>query len=156
MSSAARMEIGAFKALVPEVYDALFALSQTAAAAGLEKDLIELVKIRASQINGCAYCVQFHINLARSLGVETAKLDQIAVWPESQVYTPRERAALALTDTLTNIAGQEVPEELFDEVQDEFEEKQVACLIGAIGVINTWNRIAITYRFTAPHAAKAK
>lgn len=156
MSSSARMEIGAFKALAPEVYEALLALSQTAAAAGLEKDLIELVKIRASQINGCAYCVQFHVNLARGFGVETAKLDQIAVWPESQVYTPRERAALALTDTLTNIAGQEVPDDLFDEVQDEFDGKQVACLIGAIGVINSWNRIAITYRFTAPPAARVK
>ena len=156
MNPTARMEISAFKALAPEVYDALVALSQSADVAGLEKDLIELVKIRASQINGCAYCVQFHINLARNLGVDAAKLDQLAVWHESNVYTPREEAALMLTERLTMIPGSEVSDEEFDAAQHEFSGTALAYLLGAIGVINTWNRIAITYRFTAPPSAKAK
>lgn len=156
MNPTARMEISAFKTLVPEVYDALFALSQSAFAAGLEKDLIELVKIRASQINGCAYCVQFHINLARNLGVEAAKIDQLSVWHESTVYTAREEAALMLTERLTLISGNEVSDEEFDAASHEFSGTALANLLGAIGVINTWNRIAVTYRFTAPPAAKPK
>ncbi len=156
MSPSVRMEIAPFKALAPEVFDALSALSQSAGVAGLEKDLIELVKIRASQINGCAYCVQYHVNLARALGVEAGKLDQLAVWREALVYTPRERAALALTERLVLIAGHEVSDAEFAAAQAEFGEKPLAYLLGAIGVINTWNRIAITYRFRAPPASRAR
>ncbi|OYU46942.1 MAG: alkylhydroperoxidase [Rhizobiales bacterium PAR1] len=152
MTSNARVDIGPFKAMAPEVYDALAALSQSAVTLGLEKDLLELVKVRASQMNGCTYCLQFHINLARQLGVPAAKLDQLAAWRESQVYSPRERIALHATEALTSIAGGEIPDEEFDDMEDEFGERGLAGLIAAVGVINVWNRIGITYRFNAPAA----
>jgi AhpD family alkylhydroperoxidase len=152
MTSNARVDIGPFKTMAPEVYDALAALSQSAVTLGLEKDLLELVKVRASQMNGCTYCLQFHINLARQLGIAPAKLDQLAAWRESQVYSPRERIALHATEALTSIAGGEIPDEEFDDMEDEFGERGLAGLIAAVGVINVWNRISITYRFNAPAA----
>lgn len=152
MTDEARLEIAAFKSLAPEVYDALLALSQSSVTLEMEKDLLELVKIRASQMNGCTYCLQFHINLARHLGVAQAKIDQLAAWRESRLYTPRERIALHAAEALTSIAGGEIPEDEFDEMEEEFGERGLAGLIAAIGVINVWNRIGVTYRFTAPAA----
>lgn len=152
MSAAARLEIGDFKLLLPELYDALLAASKTAEAAGLSKELIELVKIRASQINGCAYCIQYHVNIARVLGVPAGKLDLLPAWREAPVYSPRERAALMLTERLTQIAGHEIDDADFATARAEFSERELAALLGAIGIINAWNRIGITYRFTPPAA----
>jgi AhpD family alkylhydroperoxidase len=92
-----------FVARAPAVAAALRELSKTAGEAGLDKRLVELIKVRASQINGCAFCVQFHINLARKLGVPVAKLDLVAVWREAGVFDARESAALAWTETLTRL-----------------------------------------------------
>lgn len=150
MSEGTRLDIGPFKAMAPEIYDALAALSQSVFAMGLEKDLVELVKIRASQMNGCAYCVQFHINLGRQLGVAPAKIDQLAVWREARIFTPRERIALHATEALTSIAGGEIPDEEFEEFEEEFGDRGLAGLVAAIGVINAWNRIGVVYRFAAP------
>jgi AhpD family alkylhydroperoxidase len=150
MEDESRLEIGPFTKLVPEIYAALGALSKAAPALGLEKDLIELVKIRASQINGCTYCLQYHINLGRQLGVEPAKIDQLAAWREARIYTPRERMALHATEALTTLAGGEIPDDEFDEFHEEFGEKGLAGLVAAIGVINVWNRFGVLYRFTPP------
>lgn len=156
MTIAARLEISGFKDLAPELYDALIAMSRTADVAGLEKDLIELVKIRVSQINGCAYCLQYHVNLARTLSVPAGKIDLLPAWREAPGYSARERAALMLAERLTLIAGRDVADENFAEALAAFSEKELAFLMGAIGTINTWNRIGVAYRFTPPPAARPK
>ena len=147
MSHAARIDIGALKALSPELHAAMLALGKVAETCGLEKDLIELVKIRASQINGCAYCVQFHINLARQLGIAPAKIDQLSAWKEAVIYSERERAALAATDRLTVIAGQDVSDEEFAVISGAFPERELAGLLATIGAINAWNRYGVMLRF---------
>lgn len=152
MSHDARLEIADFIKLAPEIHDAMTRLSRSAVAAGLEEDLLELVKIRASQINGCTYCLQYHLNLARKLGVPQGKLDQLAAWRESPLYSPRERVALHGAEALTGIAGGEIPDEEFEEMEEEFGEKGLAGFLAALGVINAWNRIGVTYRFTPPEA----
>lgn len=152
MSHDARLEIADFIKLAPDIYEAMTRLSRSAVAAGLEEDLLELVKIRASQINGCTYCLQYHVNLARKLGVPAGKLDQLAAWRESPLYSPRERIALHAAEALTGIAGGEIPDEEFEEMEEEFGDKGLAGFLAAIGVINAWNRIGVTYRFTPPEA----
>src|SRR3978361_2384355 len=103
--SQARSEYEDFKQIAPDVHDVVLALGQLAADAGLEKQLLELVKLRASQINGCAFCVQHHILLAESLGVPVDKLNLVVVWREAPQFSPRERAALAWTEALTLLTG---------------------------------------------------
>lgn len=152
MNHPARVEIGEFKSLLPELYDALLAAGKTAEAAGLSKELIELVKIRASQINGCAYCIQYHMNIARVLGIPAGKLDLLPAWREAPVYSMRERAALMLTERLTQIAGHDLDDVEFAFARSEYSDREIAGLLGAIGIINTWNRIGVAYRFTPPAA----
>src|ERR1700753_3606177 len=101
--SHARSEYKDFHASAPEIYDLLAGLGQAAAKAGLDKALLELVKIRASQINGCAFCVQYHILQAENLGVSTDKLNLVVVWREAPQFSKRERAALAWTEALTRL-----------------------------------------------------
>lgn len=150
----ARSEFADFRALVPDLETKVRALASAAAEAGLDKELIELVKIRVSQINGCAFCVQFHINQAQGLGVEAAKLHQLVVWREAQVYSSRERAALAFAEALT-LLPQGVSDELYAEASAEFDAKALAYLASAIAGINVWNRFGVMYRWTPP-AAKTK
>jgi len=150
--SSARMEIADLKALAPEIAAALSALSQAALNAGIEKGLAELIKVRISQMNGCTFCLQFHINLAREYGVTQSKLDQLAAWRESPIYSSRERLGLHAAEALTTIAGGEIPEEEFEEFVEEFGEKGLAGLLATVGVINAWNRFGMTYRFTPPVA----
>ena len=152
--SHARLEFAPFMKAAPDVVAALRALSKTAVDAGLEKDLIELIKIRASQINGCAFCLQFHLNEARKLGVVGEKLDLVATWHDAGVYSNREQAALAWTETLTRVAEEGAPDEAYAAVGKEFNEKEVMFLTAAIGNINAWNRIAIAFRFSPPIPAK--
>ena len=101
--SHARCEYSDFQTLAPDACDAVRALGQLAARAGLDKQLLELVKLRASQINGCAFCVQFHILQAESLGITADKLNLVVVWREAPQFSSRERAALAWTEALTNL-----------------------------------------------------
>ena len=112
--SHARSEYRNFKALAPDVFDLVLALGQAAAKAGIDKQLLELVKLRASQINGCAFCLQHHILLSESLGVCPDKLNLVAVWREAPLYSARERAALAWTEALTML-----PNGVSDEVYAE-------------------------------------
>lgn len=153
MSHATRLDIGGLKTLAPELYAAMLALGKVAETCGLEKDLIELVKIRASQINGCTFCLQYHINLARQFGVAPAKIDQVAAWKEALIYSERERAALVATERLTMIAGQDVPDEAFAAISAAFPGRELAGLLAAIGAINAWNRFGVMLRFVPPDAA---
>ena len=143
-----RMSRAEFHKLAPEVRAHLGPLNQIAIdAGGIEKSLIELVKIRASQINGCAFCLDMHTREARALGETEERLHVLAAWHESPAFTDRERAALAWTDSLTDIADGHVPDEVYDEVKKLFSEKELAYLTAAVVAINGWNRIAVAFRF---------
>ena len=117
---------------------------------GLEKSLIELVKMRASQINGCAYCLDTHSKDARRQGETEQRLYLLNAWHESSLYTERERAALAWTEALTRIAETHAPDEAYDEVRRHFEDKDLVDLTTLIGLINLWNRLAIGFRYQHP------
>jgi AhpD family alkylhydroperoxidase len=152
--SHARSEHKDFKAQAPDAYEIVAALGQAAAKAGIDKQLLELIKLRASQINGCAFCVQYHILLGESLGVSTDKLNLIVVWREAPLFSPRERAALAWTEALT-LLTQGVSDEVYAQVRAEFSEKELAYLTSAITSINVWNRFGVAYRWTPPVRQKA-
>jgi AhpD family alkylhydroperoxidase len=112
----------------------------------LEHSLLELVKVRASQINGCAYCVDMHTKDARALGETEQRLYALSVWRETPFYSERERAALTWTETLTRISENDVPDELYQAVREHFSEKELVDLTLAIILINGWNRIAVSFR----------
>lgn len=150
-----RMSCADFHKLAPEMRAHLGPLNQRAIdAGGIEKSLIELVKIRASQINGCAFCLDMHTREARKLGETEERLHVLAAWHESPAFTDRERAALAWTDSLTDIADGHVPDEVYDEVKKLFSEKELAYLTAAVVAINGWKRIAVAFRFL-PDARRA-
>jgi AhpD family alkylhydroperoxidase len=152
--SHARSEQKDFRALAPDANDIVTALGQAAAKAGIDKQLLELIKLRASQINGCAFCVQHHILLGERLGVPVDKLNLVVVWREAPQFSSRERAALAWTEALTLLTGG-VSDEVFAEVSAQFSEKELAYLSSAIASINVWNRLGVAYRWTPPARKKA-
>jgi AhpD family alkylhydroperoxidase len=117
---------------------------------GLEKSLIELVKMRASQINGCAYCLAMHSRDARKGGESEMRLYLLDAWHESSLYTPRERAALGWTDALTRVADTHAPDAAWEEVRQHFTDKEAVDLTTLIGLINLWNRLAIGFRYEHP------
>jgi AhpD family alkylhydroperoxidase len=131
-----------FQNEAPDVVAALRAVGKAVEESGLEKALTELVKLRASQLNGCAFCLQLHLSIARKLGIAPAKLDLLATWRDAGLFSPRERAALAWTEALTLIAVHPVPDSVYAELQAQFSEGEVSFLTASIGVINAWNRIA--------------
>ena len=145
--SHARSEYEDFKKIAPDAYELVLALGQVAAKAGLDKQLLELVKLRASQINGCAFCVQHHILLSERLGVPMDKLHLVAVWREAPIYSARERAALAWTEALTLLPNG-FGDEVYAEVQREFSETELMYLTSAVASINVWNRFGAAYRWT--------
>jgi AhpD family alkylhydroperoxidase len=145
--SHARSEREKFKALVPDVSDMVLALSHAAAKAGIDKQLLELIKLRASQINGCVFCVQFHILQGERLGIAADKLNLVVVWRETALFSVRERAALAWTEALTRLT-EGVSDEVYAEASAEFSEKELAYLSSAIAAINVWNRLGVAYRWT--------
>ena len=126
-------------------------------ASGLDHRLIALVSIRASQINGCAYCLHMHTEEARKLGESEARLYLLDAWHESELYSPRERAALAWTESLTEIATTHAPDRVYDEARRQFSEKELADLSIVIAMINGWNRLSIGSRAVHPadHAKAA-
>src|SRR6201991_3715372 len=152
--SHARGEYDDFKALAPDVYDAVLALGRAAAKAGLDKQLLELIKLRASQINGCAFCVQFHILQGESFGIPADKLTLVVVWREAPQFSARERAALAWTEALT-LLPQGVSDEVHAQVSAEFSQAELANLTSAIGSINVWNRFGAAFRWTPPARPEA-
>jgi AhpD family alkylhydroperoxidase len=133
----------------PAVYRSINAFDR---AIELDPVLRELVKIRASQLNGCAYCIELHTRDARKAGESERRLYALAVWQESPLFTPRERAALELTDAVTKIGDEGVPDSVYNSAAEHFSQEELANLILAIAAINVWNRIAVSSHmvFTEP------
>ena len=152
--SHARSEYTDFQKLAPDAFEVVRTLGQLAAKAGIDKQLLELIKIRASQINGCAFCLQYHILQSETLGVPADKINLVAVWREAPQFSPRERAALAWTEALT-VLPNGVSDEVFAQASAEFGEKELMYLTSAIASINTWNRFGAAYRWTPPARQKA-
>jgi AhpD family alkylhydroperoxidase len=147
--SHARNEYSDFQALTPDVYQTVLTLGGFAAKAGIDKQLLELIKLRASQINGCAFCVQYHILQAERLGVPADKLNLVVVWRETPQFSARERAALAWTEALTQLAGG-VSDEVYEQARAEFSDGELTYLTSAVASINVWNRFGVAYRWTPP------
>jgi AhpD family alkylhydroperoxidase len=137
----------------PDALKAMLALSNYTRDCGLDSSLAELVKIRASQLNGCAYCLEMHTREARAKGESEPRLHLLAAWRESPLYTQRERAALAWTEAITLVASSRAPDDVYAEARAHFAEAELVNLTLAIGVINTWNRLAIAFRAIHPVAS---
>ena len=150
LTHSARMEATDYYQVAPDATRALRELGAAVEASGLDKGMLELMKLRASQINGCTYCLQYHLNVARMLGVPQHKLDLAGVWREAGIFTERECAALALTEALTARVADGLPDDLWTEIRAVFTEGETAFLTAAVANINAWNRIAIAMRFTPP------
>lgn len=133
----------------PKLYEALMLLNAAISDCGFDPRLIHLVKIRASQINGCAYCVAMHVKEGIADGIEESLLHLLSVWQESSKFSARERAALAWAERLTTIAGKGVSDSDFRDISNEFSEQEIAQLSVAIGMINLWNRIAVSSHMPA-------
>ncbi|MFG1358893.1 carboxymuconolactone decarboxylase family protein [Xanthobacter pseudotagetidis] len=131
-----------FQETAPAAVAALRALTKAVEDAGLEKDLIELVKLRVSQINGCAFCLAFHLDAARRLGIAQGKLDLIAAWRDAPVFSARERAALAFAERVTGMAAAPVTADAHAALLGAFSEAEAMHLTVSIATINAWNRIA--------------
>lgn len=135
-----------FRKAAPEGYQAMLGLETYARNSGLEHALLELVKTRVSQLNGCAYCLDMHTKDARAAGESEQRLHVLAAWREAPFYTERERAALGWAEALTLLASNEVPDALYAEARRHFDEKALVDLTLAIIAINGWNRLAVAFR----------
>jgi AhpD family alkylhydroperoxidase len=129
--------------VVPDAYRALSGVESYLRGCGLDRTLMELVKLRASQINGCAFCIDMHTKDARKQGETEQRLYLLNAWRETRLYTDRERAALAWTEHLTRVSTEGAPAEAYDRLRNLFSEVEVANLTVLIGMINLWNRVAI-------------
>ncbi|WP_411882864.1 carboxymuconolactone decarboxylase family protein [Polaromonas sp. YR568] len=130
----------------PEAIKAMVALEVAVSKLGIDPALQELLRLRASQINGCAYCVDLHSGDARKKGETERRLYAVSVWRETPFFTPRERAALGWTEAITRIADTHAPDEAYEALRAEFSEAECVNLTLAIGLINSWNRLAIGFR----------
>ena len=139
-----------FMQAAPDTVKALMALEAQIQGSGLEQSLIELVKTRASQINGCAYCINMHTSDARKHGETEQRLYLLNAWREAPAYSERERAALAWTEAVTLIADTHAPDDLYAEVRKHFSEAETVNLTMLIATINAWNRLAISFRAVPP------
>jgi len=135
-----------YRKIGAESWRALGALARTVDAGGLPHGLIEMVKLRASQINGCANCVNLHANTLRKEGVSEERIQNIVVWWEAACFDEREMAALAWTDAVTLVAETRVPDDVYDRVAAQFDEKELSDLTFAICTINVHNRLAVAFR----------
>ncbi len=125
---------------------AMLALSAASQASGLERSLVELVRMRASQINHCAYCIDMHTKDARAAGETEQRLYTLSAWRETPFYSERERAALEWTEAVTLVGETHVPDDIFARVQQHFDESELVALTFAVVVINSWNRLAVSFR----------
>ncbi len=130
----------------PEIYDAMDGLDTYLDRCSIEPVLLHLVRLRASQLNGCAYCIDMHWKDLRALGETEQRLYSLDAWPESPYYTPRETAALAWTEAVTLVAGGRVPDAVYETVKPQFTDRELADLTLAIATINAWNRLSIAAR----------
>jgi AhpD family alkylhydroperoxidase len=135
--------------LLPDALRALLRLEEVVHESGLDPRLLELVKLRASQINGCARCLEMHTDEARALGEDQRRLDVVAAWRESSGFTPRERAALGWCEALTLVASSGAPDSVFAEVEVQFDPAEITALTFAITNINVWNRLNVGFRVPA-------
>ena len=132
--------------IAPGAMKTMYGLEKYLAGCGLEPSLIDLIKLRASQINGCAYCIDMHTKDARARGESEQRLYELVAWRETPFYTERERAALAWTEAVTLIAGEHVPDEVYEQAREQFSEQELVNLTLALVAINGWNRFAISFR----------
>ena len=134
----------------PEAIKAVTALENYVQASGLERRFIHLIKLRASQINGCAYCVDMHVKESRHDGLSEQWINMMCVWWESPVYDDKERALLGWVDAVTRIADTGIPDSAFDALKEHFSEEDMVKITVALGAINTWNRLAVGFRNQHP------
>lgn len=135
-----------FSTVAPDVYKAMLTLGVCVDQSGLEASLLELVKTRASQMNHCAYCLDMHTKDARAHGETEQRLYTLPAWRETPFFSERERAALAWTEALTNVAESQVPDDVYDVARHHFTENELVHLTLAIITINGWNRLSIAFR----------
>jgi len=148
--SSPRLSYDAFGKIAPAARDALLALGKAADESGFDLQIAELAKLRVSQINNCAFCLQIHLNKSRKLGVPQEKLDLVATWEEAGIFSDKECAALAWAETLARLAGQNIPDSAYDAVRQHFSEEEVVFLSVAVATINAWNRLGAAFRFAPP------
>ena len=139
-----------YEALAPDLIRKVVALNTAVENCGLEASLLHLIKLRASQINGCSYCVDMHSHEARADGETEQRVHLVAAWKESPLFTPRERAAFAWVETVTRIADAGVPDTLYRATQEEFSEADLVKLTVAVGIINIWNRLCVAFHTLHP------
>lgn len=141
-----------FTKITPEGYKAMLVVNSYVEHSGLDLGLLELVKIRVSQMNGCAFCLAMHIPLARQHGITDDQINLVVAWREAPIYSSEMRAALAWAEAMTHLSQGEISDEVYDEVKKYFSEKQIADLAFAVVVINGWNRLMVCSR-TPPQLA---
>ena len=139
-----------YSKVAPGVYDAMDALDQYLASCGLEESLLHLARLRASQLNGCAYCIDMHTKDARAVGETEQRIYALPAWRETPYFTARERAALAFTEAVTLVADTHVPDGAYREVAAEFSPAEIGALVSLIVTINAWNAIGVATRAWEP------
>ncbi|MDF0606542.1 carboxymuconolactone decarboxylase family protein [Neisseriaceae bacterium TC5R-5] len=149
-----RVNWPAFEKNAADVLVAMDMLGKAIDNSGLDGSLLELMRIRVSQLNGCAFCVQYHLNGAREIGLSSTKTDLVAVWREVGLFSTRERAMLNWAEALTLMANRPISNEVYSELKAEFSEAEIISLTSAVGAINVWNRIAGGLHFAPPPPAK--
>ena len=147
-----------YRRVLPEALQAMSGLEDVVARSALELVLLELVKMRASQLNGCAYCLDMHSKDARARGEDERRLHVLAAWREAPFYSARERAALAWCEALTLLPQTGAPDDVYARLEEEFDQEEIAALTLAIVAINGWNRLAVGFRspvgsYVSPHTA---
>lgn len=130
--------------LMPDFYAAMGKLSESVTNAPLDPKLRELIKVRVSQINGCAFCINMHSKDSRSLGETEQRLYGLNAWWDAPFYTPKEKAALALAEEVTRLPNQRVSQAVYDEAAEELEDQEIAAVIAGAVLMNTWNRLSIS------------
>ena len=143
-----------FDAAAPGFSKAMVTLDRAATRqlddAGIEPRLRELIRIRASQLNGCAYCIDMHAKDARAIGETEQRIYGLAAWRETPYFTPRERAALAFTESVTRLSDTHVPDQAYQDVAAEFSPQEIAALVSLVVTINAWNAIGVSTRAWVP------
>jgi AhpD family alkylhydroperoxidase len=135
-----------YRSVFPIAIKAMAGLEEAVHESSLDAELLELVKLRASQLNGCGYCVDMHTKDAKGIGVEDQRLHLVVAWKEAPVYSPRERAALAWCEVLTMLPSSGAPDDVYEQVAGEFSPEEIVALTLAIVAINGWNRFAVGLR----------
>ncbi len=135
-----------YKSVAPQAFSAMYGLERYVRECGLEHSLLELVKLRASQLNGCAYCIDMHTKDARALGETEQRLYTLSAWHETPFFSDRERAALAWTEAVTTVGESHVPDDVYELARRQFSERELVDLTLAVVAINGWNRLAVSFR----------